>query len=253
MPCICAPTTTVMGCAANFGQRNANAPHRVQVLPVALPGPEMGHSPLHSTAFICQPHSTPCEGNLERLHNLVMTNEEALKVIKDQVDKEKTKNTLVIFIDGSIIPGVGGGAAAITEKLWAKAPIVTLVIFCDSQQALLVLHEPSTMKSNHYIMLSLKELVSNLKPDTYINLYWIPKCSDINLHKKYNEEAHDKKKAAQLIGNRMTLQVPFSRLTERIKTCFNVHSAQSQLTNWSRQVILSVFPILGTLPVTEKR
>jgi ribonuclease HI len=73
--------------------------------------------PINQTETILPVPAPPWISPVAEIQNLSDRRTEALKKIPDQLHQETVKRSLIIFTDGSWIPGKGAGAAAVTHLL----------------------------------------------------------------------------------------------------------------------------------------
>ncbi|MBW0544884.1 hypothetical protein O181_084599 [Austropuccinia psidii MF-1] len=102
------------------------------------------------TEFILPFPIPPWSSRITNLININLTKDQAKQEIINQLMSEEAAQSLIIFADGSLIPGKGGGAAAvvmntrwnktsydlIAEHINAHSTPPTVAIFSDSQAAL---------------------------------------------------------------------------------------------------------------------
>lgn len=142
------------------------------------------------------------------IENVGCKREDATKRVQEQIEEEKAQRACVMFTDGSFIPEVGGGAAAVTEGRVAKhayGPIegisnyemetmallivivqfsilisespdrfTSLAIFSDSQAALNLLANPIQPQSLQYLARFLRKSYKRIPANFPMRLYWTP-------------------------------------------------------------------------------
>ncbi|MBW0518934.1 hypothetical protein O181_058649 [Austropuccinia psidii MF-1] len=163
---------------------------------------------------------------LDRPCNLQLTREDAKKQTKYQLLKETEKHSIIIFTDGSLIPGQGAGAAAlltntnrnkscfigttasvsnfeaelmgiqlaadlIEEELTMNENIKSAAIFSDSQGALIKSTNPYYSSSGQHIYVRTFNKLRKLKEKLEITLYWCPGHEEIEGNCKVDELAKE--------------------------------------------------------------
>lgn len=192
------------------------------------------------------------------VENVGCKREEVKERIQQQIDDEKDRGACVMFTDGSFIPDVGGGAAAVTEGRVAShayGPLegisnyemetmalmmalvqfnmtttespdrfTSLAIFSDSQAALDLLIKPLKPQSLQYLARFLRRSHGKIKPHLKIRLYWTPGHEGVELNEQADEAA---KQAAEEGSAPLTLPMSLGGLLRHTKQLFQTREAIS--------------------------
>ncbi|MBW0510045.1 hypothetical protein O181_049760 [Austropuccinia psidii MF-1] len=159
-------------------------------------------------------------------HNLTLTREDETKQVWSQIEKESARNSIIIFTDGSSIPGQGVGMAAlilnttrnktkfigttesvsnfeaelmgiqlamdlIEEETTTNTNITSAAIFSDNQGALIKSTNPYYLSSRQHIYVQTFNKLRKLKEKMEISLYWCPGHKDIEGNCKVDELAKE--------------------------------------------------------------
>lgn len=180
--------------------------------------------------------------------NIGLKRDNAIKKVDIQLREEEEKGAFVLFTDGSAIPEIGVGAAAVTRhdtyrvSLGPEGSISNfeaeimgvilaiihsdnftgidrVAIFSDNQSALQVAHDQPRPRSGQHLALGIRNLVANLPPELSFHFYWSPGHEGIELNELADEAAKD----AAEYGDEITiLPISLGSLLKKIKEEFNI-------------------------------
>lgn len=187
------------------------------------------------------------------IENLGLPKDEAVQVVKAQVDDETDLGSLIIFTDGSFVPEIGGGAAIASNdivesksfgppegisnyEMEAMALSIalnhyidrietdttprnnTLALFSDSQAALHLLNNPPQYASLQYFGTHLQELLTHITRRHTIKFFWTPGHKGIALNEKADKAAGE---AAEATTNRFVLPFSLASTKQHVRATFN--------------------------------
>lgn len=191
---------------------------------------------------------------LGSLHNLDLSKEEATVRVHQQIEEEESKDSLVIFTDGSFSPE-GGGAAAVAKSLSVNQAIShsnhfsnheaelvgiklavqltttilqssrskpnEVAIFSDNQGVLNLVHDIPRSTSGQHLILSIRAAFRALQHVSKIRFYWSPGHVGIELNELADSLAKD---AVTDNSNSITLPASLGSLKKVVKDQFNVNN-----------------------------
>ncbi|MBW0472934.1 hypothetical protein O181_012649 [Austropuccinia psidii MF-1] len=119
----------------------------------------------------------PWSARVVDLINMGLTKEQAKEKIAEQLLQEEAAHTLILFVDGSLIPGKEGGAAAmdlLANHISTHGTPPTMVIFSDSQAAHRCVTLPKRKSPGQQLILKIFHNFLNWSLSFWTRLYWCP-------------------------------------------------------------------------------
>ncbi|KAG0143231.1 hypothetical protein CROQUDRAFT_679167 [Cronartium quercuum f. sp. fusiforme G11] len=200
------------------------------------------------------PHLTPpWLEPMGEILNLDLKRDEAREKIQKQIEEEKADGALVLFTDGSAIPGTGCRAAMVSDETirsralgppdeisnfeaeimgisLAMTEMLRMIedntqtykgvsIFCDNQAAIRLVNNPPRYGSGQYLSIAIHELTMNFPHDFRTRFFWTPGHEGVELNEQADATV---KEAAEEQEDVMTLKSSLGMTLRKIRSYFHI-------------------------------